>query len=462
MRHNMRFFATIIVLIAILSYSNILSSDYQFYETPNQSLIWDVEIYDDEIYMLNLNSESFFISKFSFDTKSFEMEIPPAIFKERKLDDVKDMTFYNNNLYIINKNKLINVTDNFKEIILGDKYDDTSSDDLYRDLYNIIIFNDDLYIGASSKIVLSRDTLQGTPVTYEEGFSELLKLNNKGTKLERIIDERDYSESFSFNGKHVSDNQDNLWFSYMQKESLKGGLIKVNKKQDVEIIDLESYSGRNYTLRPNSLDFIEDKLFISFLPSKESNYLEGLSTYDIKNKEWNHSIDFLTKNEDRYVGRNWTVPNKTIILENGDLVLLSKEIIIKSGSDYYYYNIPKLQEEKGINYDYNRNLDLFEYKDAKFIVRANGVLEFNNSLTTSVKTELINLSVYPNPAQSEVNITYAKGLESIELVDINGRSMMSLNGLKLAYEKSISVDELSTGTYFIRINDTIYQRLVKE
>ena len=83
-------------------------------------------------------------------------------------------------------------------------------------------------------------------------------------------------------------------------------------------------------------------------------------------------------------------------------------------------------------------------------------------IQASVETELTNLSVYPNPTQSEVNITYEKELESIEVIDINGRSMMSLNGLNLAYEKSINVDALSTGTYFIRINNKIYKRFVKE
>jgi hypothetical protein len=106
-------------------------------------------------------------------------------------------------------------------------------------------------------------------------------------------------------------------------------------------------------------------------------------------------------------------------------------------------------------------IDGYVYTEA-FIPGRKSLYRYKLDIQSSVKTELINLSVYPNPAQSEVNITYEKGLESIEVIDINGRSMMSLNGLKLAYEKSISVDELSTGTYFIRINDKIYKRFVKE
>ncbi len=83
-------------------------------------------------------------------------------------------------------------------------------------------------------------------------------------------------------------------------------------------------------------------------------------------------------------------------------------------------------------------------------------------IQASIETELINLSVYPNPAQSEVNITYEKGLESIEVIDISGKNMLSLDGLSLANEKSINVDALSTGTYFIRINNKIYKRFAKE
>lgn len=90
------------------------------------------------------------------------------------------------------------------------------------------------------------------------------------------------------------------------------------------------------------------------------------------------------------------------------------------------------------------------------------MFRYKLDIESSVETELRNLTVYPNPAQSEVNITYEKGLESIEVIDINGRNMISFNGLNLANEKSINVDALSTGTYFIRINDKIYKRFVKE
>jgi hypothetical protein len=115
----------------------------------------------------------------------------------------------------------------------------------------------------------------------------------------------------------------------------------------------------------------------------------------------------------------------------------------------------------------NNPINGFAYIDG--YIYAQGHIKGNRHLyrykldiKASIEEEITNLSVYPNPAQSEVNITYEKGLESIEVIDINGRSMISLNNLNLTNVKIINVDELSTGTYFIRINDKIYKRFVKE
>ena len=73
-----------------------------------------------------------------------------------------------------------------------------------------------------------------------------------------------------------------------------------------------------------------------------------------------------------------------------------------------------------------------------------------------------NLNIYPNPAKDELNIIYDKGINSILILDLNGKTILSNNNLAPQMEQSINIDYLQTGTYFIKINDNIYKRFVKE
>lgn len=73
-----------------------------------------------------------------------------------------------------------------------------------------------------------------------------------------------------------------------------------------------------------------------------------------------------------------------------------------------------------------------------------------------------NLNIYPNPAKDELNIVFDKGINSVVILDLNGKAILSSNNLAPQMEQSINIDYLQTGTYFIKINDKIYKRFVKE
>ena len=73
-----------------------------------------------------------------------------------------------------------------------------------------------------------------------------------------------------------------------------------------------------------------------------------------------------------------------------------------------------------------------------------------------------NLNIYPNPAKDELNIVFDKGINSVVILDLNGKAILSSNNLAPQMEQSINIDYLQTGTYFIKINDNIYKRFVKE
>jgi hypothetical protein len=73
-----------------------------------------------------------------------------------------------------------------------------------------------------------------------------------------------------------------------------------------------------------------------------------------------------------------------------------------------------------------------------------------------------NLNIYPNPTKDELNIVFDKGINSVVILDLNGKAILSSNNLAPQMEQSINIDYLQTGTYFIKINDNIYKRFVKE
>lgn len=86
-------------------------------------------------------------------------------------------------------------------------------------------------------------------------------------------------------------------------------------------------------------------------------------------------------------------------------------------------------------------------------------IEFSS---TSVESEVKNLNIYPNPAKIEINIDYDKPINSIEILDLNGKELFHSSSINSEYKQVIEIDFLNTGTYFIRINDTIYKRFIKE
>lgn len=443
-----------IFILSLFSLSPVFAVDYTFHEMVNKGYVRDVEFFNNYIYTLNLNNKVFFISKFNLDTKKYDIEISSDELIEKDLINVEDIIFYNSDLYLVNNNRLINVTNGYTEVVLGDEYDNDKSGMLYRKLYNLIEFNGSLYIGSSSIQVNQRDTVNGTPIVFADGFSELLKLSDDKSSLIRIIDERDYQEKFNFNYLVVTDSIENIWFSYFQKKSLTGGLIKVNSDEELEIIDLESYSNKSYSLRPSSLDIINNQLYINFFPSTESNYLEGISKYDIKNKSWEHSIDFLTNNEQRYLGINWTVPNKMKTLEGGKLAYLSQDLIIENNDSFYYFNITEMQAEKGIKSDNNRNLDLFEFKGSIFIVRVNGILEFNNSLMTNII----------NGISSEYEYVINNGIIEFSNLELKEYTIYNTSGQNIKsgnVTDRLIIKDLPKEPCFIKINNKVLFKILK-
>lgn len=440
-------FVTFIIIVG-----TTISQEYTFHKPENNLNIWDVEYHNGKLYLLGPESIGHYsIQIFDTDNSKFETLFSSDDLYEKGYTNIKDMAFFENDLYVINDNKLINISDDFKEYSLADEYDFKPYSDKYRQMYSLTVRGNSLLIGSSSVDVLSRDTIQGTPMTYVEPFNELLKYESG--KIERIIDQREIEKSFEFNFSPVLDNQNNLWFRENQGKPLKGGLIKVSPNNEVDVFDLKSYSDENYRLMPTSIDIIDNSIYISINPGKESNYLEGLSIYNMDEKKWTFTIDYL-ENNDIYSGISWEIPTKIKKLGNGNIAILGYNFTIQHNNGYLYFDLPKTQKEKFGELASYKNLDIVETENKYFIIRVNGILVFDKSTISSVRSEFE--SKYDYRINNNI-IEFNSEVNNYKIFNLLGK----ISGLG-ENKKAINLNNLITGPYFILLNDEYIVKIIRE
>ena len=77
--------------------------------------------------------------------------------------------------------------------------------------------------------------------------------------------------------------------------------------------------------------------------------------------------------------------------------------------------------------------------------------------------ESTEMLLYPNPAQNEVHLSFEKPFNSLELLDITGKSLLT-KSIK-SNQVDLDISFLKSGHYLIRLSDqnrTITQRFVKQ
>jgi len=76
----------------------------------------------------------------------------------------------------------------------------------------------------------------------------------------------------------------------------------------------------------------------------------------------------------------------------------------------------------------------------------------------------IELKLFPNPAQTQVNLICSVIIKEVEMFDLLGKQIASIQGLNLK-EQSISVSQLAKGVYFVKVTSnsgTAFKKLVIE
>ncbi|WP_040280073.1 T9SS type A sorting domain-containing protein [Psychroserpens damuponensis] len=99
--------------------------------------------------------------------------------------------------------------------------------------------------------------------------------------------------------------------------------------------------------------------------------------------------------------------------------------------------------------------------------------DFNPAITTNtVSTEIVNtlsleefetnvVTVYPNPSKSNLTITTKFGFDYFTIVDINGRVLNTFTNEEADLSKTIDIEALANGIYFLNLKSLTKQHTVK-
>jgi len=89
-----------------------------------------------------------------------------------------------------------------------------------------------------------------------------------------------------------------------------------------------------------------------------------------------------------------------------------------------------------------------------------GSFILDNAVASTNNINAINMSAYPNPATSELNIKASEEVKSVDVFSLDGKKVLSANGSKL------NVSNLENGAYLYRVTTisgaTATERFIKE
>ncbi|WOI23912.1 T9SS type A sorting domain-containing protein [Nonlabens ulvanivorans] len=178
-----------------------------------------------------------------------------------------------------------------------------------------------------------------------------------------------------------------------------------------------------------------------------------------------------------------------VVKDEIDLTQFDISTLIPLGGSHDYYtriregNVVEFIHED-INLDFNDATNdgyvLFKIKTLNTLVAgdtfdntAEIFFDFNFPIITNTETVTVmstasvgestdsSIKVYPNPAKSFINLSASNSLESVTIMDINGRTLSQTNFTGNATEQRISLENLSSGIYFVTIQSDLGQKVEK-
>ena len=319
-------------------------------------------------------------------------------------------------------------------------------------------------------------------------------IKNKYDTNERIVET--YSNKKLLSRTQETYFKDKLRFSFadfytysntgkIQKHEVKqwdtiSNLWKITQNSTIDTFEYDNKdfliakSSMIWNYQKSKLDFSKKYVYTNNLSGYPVNILEQVWTstnwYDMNNDSLvlNQSNEVI---EDYFRYRHqggmdkWGFQYKTTNTYLNNTSLLSKSITQKydtiqskflTGTDSY-------QMEKF--YDKDGNLtkyweESYDTVSQKFNVYFE-ILNYykNENVSSLVEKSLDLLHVYPNPAKDKITIQTKNELNKIDILNISGVKIEEIKDLN---QNSIDISHLSTGIYFIQINNCHLIKFIKE
>ncbi|UZO79352.1 PQQ-dependent sugar dehydrogenase [Aquimarina sp. ERC-38] len=118
-----------------------------------------------------------------------------------------------------------------------------------------------------------------------------------------------------------------------------------------------------------------------------------------------------------------------------------------------------------VNSSITRGISSFgiDSKNELYIIDYGGVVYrvIDENTLGSENPDIVDFSIYPNPATDQIRITYEKNIKNIIIFDVQGKQVKKVN-FKNKKANEFIIDNLNSGVYFVQLTDYEQNKLSKK
>lgn len=324
--------------------------------------------------------------------------------------------------------------------------------------------NNNLIVMSTTQKIINKTQTGGTPIVQVDSYYKIHKLSP--TFQPSIILEGEtttYSRKYGRFTDVVCDKYGNIWTAMHQRD--KGtGLIKIDTVNKVSYFHISTEN--NLTgLMPNSLQAIEDSLYVSVYVMDAKSKFNSYSVFNIANEKWSYNNDVF-KNDpsvidliynSRIVTKKYSYNGTEVVTTTDDGIYFK----IKGDKEFRYLNLYDLNIDKSnkefTSYIVN-SVKYVDILDERLIVLTQpGIFEFTfaDLIASSVEnTENINYNY--KLLQNKVHFENKTIASSYLISDEVGRQVKQGNFVDV-----ISFDDFAQGVYFILLDNKQLIKIIK-